>query len=182
MLCYIVTELLQNRDVNPYLGTVAIEKIQNICKIRFPDLYAAVVGKSHWKDWVERHHHFFVIEYNQAKQMRLRLRKNDHWVWADALGDAERREYYIHLRACLMQFALLLDKRSYSINMFIGAYPSRYRFDDADRYLCELFQEACLTQGIISHRFPLLKRGDLVKYIRRYCHSTVYHHGVVHRR
>lgn len=179
MLCYIVVNLLQSRDVNPYLGTVAIEKIQNICKIRFPELYVSVVGKSLWKDWVERHNHYFVIEYNHAKQMRLRLRKNDRWLWADALGDAERQEYYTHLRACLTQFALLLDAKSYSINTFIGAYPRRY--PSVDGYLDLLFQEACLTQGIVSHRFPLLRRGDLVKYIRRYCRTTVYYIWI-HRR
>ena len=80
-LIHITVGILTDPLLNPYQGSIPVERTQNICRSKYPLLYDLVVGSRHnsWRRFLERHSDVFgVLSVDDGK---WRMRWLEHIDW-----------------------------------------------------------------------------------------------------
>jgi hypothetical protein len=158
------TALMQSDSINPFWGSVPVERIQNAARAKHAELYNAVVGSRHnsWRRFVERHpdaFHLFALEDGKS---RMRLIQHVHWEEGDRREVEERRQREAHLALCLDLHLRGRPNGFCRVDEFMNAYPS--------------LPPNCLPGASINgtpvHALPA--RGDLVRFVRRHADRFVY--------
>ena len=134
----IVVALMENIIVNPFQGSIAIEKIISILKYKHNDLYNSYIGsKSIYKKFIhflESYPEYFTIILT-TDNIRLRLTKNENWEYGDYIEEKTKRD------------------NDYNLEQNLIIYLSTYGSDDITNIMC--------------HINTTIKRGDLVRFIKR---------------
>lgn len=159
----VIAKYLNDSAINPYKGSVPVERIQNIFRGRHAELYDAVVGSKHsaWKRYIERNSDIFAYFSVEEGKWRMRLLDHVDWQKGDQEEEAARDAWESHLTKALTAYLNTVPGKTSTLDAFMSAYPA---MSDAKR----------LLDG--SH-YTLPHRGDLVRFIRRsskftYEHST----------
>eukprot|EP00668_Euglena_longa_P036697 GGOE01047179.1.p1 GENE.GGOE01047179.1~~GGOE01047179.1.p1 ORF type:complete len:194 (-),score=53.28 GGOE01047179.1:151-732(-) len=154
-LTALTIQFLEDAAINPYKGSVPVERIQNVVRTKCPDLYSKVVGCSHgsWKKYVEKHDEVFHLFSVEEGKWRMRLVKHTDYKIGDELESAARLAWDEHFTKTLIAHLKSLPSRSCKVDDFMAVYPS-------------LPGNLCKPDG--SLEFPLPPRGDLVRFVRRH--------------
>lgn len=154
----IAIHLLENRKVNPFEGSVPLEKIQNILSCSrgpYTDLYHAVVGKGKGKliqffnQYPETFEHFGI----EDGKWRLRLTRHKNFRFGDQCEKATRQAEVTHLLGALRFYLERQPGYWCKVDDFIEAYehlPCNVRTPDGSLVL------------------PLPPRGDLVRFVEKH--------------
>jgi len=155
---------LKDESINPYRGSVPVERIQNVVRSKHTDLYNIVVGSRHnsWRRYVERHPDVFHLFAVEDGKWRMRLIQHADWEEGDRKEQADRQSKEEHLVACLFLFLQRLGGRGCKVDEFMDAYPT-------------LPPNLALIQaGKEDQIYPLPARGDLVRFVRRHPDNFFY--------
>ena len=151
----IIVGFLSDPNINPYKGSVPVERIQNIFRGKHADLYEAVVGNKHsaWRRYIERNSDILRDFPIEDGKWRMRLLAHVEWQRGDQQEEAARNAWDTHLTQTLTVYLESQHGRTSTLDAFMSAYPGlpQYRFN----------QEGPKTYTSLPHR------GDLVRFIRR---------------
>ena len=152
----IIVGYLHNPNINPFKGSVPVERIQNIFRGRYASLYEQVVGSKHsaWKRYIERNSDVFRFFPIEEGKWRMRLLCHTKWQEGDQQEEAAREALETHFTNTLTAYLELLPEKKSSLDAFMEAYPSMPQNKRTDG-----------TDG--ATQYPLPHRGDLVRFIRR---------------
>eukprot|EP00668_Euglena_longa_P006864 GGOE01008201.1.p1 GENE.GGOE01008201.1~~GGOE01008201.1.p1 ORF type:complete len:897 (-),score=110.54 GGOE01008201.1:631-3066(-) len=152
---------LEDETINPFRGSVPVERIQNVVRSKHADLYNTVVGTRHnsWRRYVERHPDVFHLFSVEDGKWRMRLVQHENWEEGDRLEQVERQSKEQHLISCLSLFLERRQGMNCKVDEFMEAYPTLPP-----------------NQGLldIESTHPLPARGDLVRFVRRHSCFFVY--------
>ena len=150
----IVHILQDDRVVNPFGGSVPVEKVQNVLVARHTSLFRRVVGgkRGAWLAFLARHRTTFVVFVDVYRKLRrVRLLWQAGWRMADEQEEFHRIGHEQYLVAALVHFLVMQPEgRQRTVDAFMHAYPELS------------FAHATLA--------PLPRRGDLVRVIRKHHH------------
>ena len=149
--------ILFDRWVNPYAGSLPVEKVQNTVLLRHPDLFRRVVGhKSRgWLDFLNRHRTVFVVFLDPFRNLRrVRVIDQRDWQVADEREEMERLATEQSIIGAVVNFVVMQPEgRRCTLDAFIDAYPQL---------------PFVRTSPLGEPTARMLRRGDLVRLIRRY--------------
>eukprot|EP00667_Euglena_gracilis_P002686 EG_transcript_2691 len=152
---------LQDETINPFRGSVPVERIQNVVRSKHADLYNTVVGTRHnsWRRYVERHPDVFHLFSVEDGKWRMRLVQHENWEEGDRQEQVERQSKEQHLITCLSLFLERRQGMSCKVDEFMESYPT-------------------LPPNLGVHDLesvhPLPARGDLVRFVRRHACYFMY--------
>eukprot|EP00667_Euglena_gracilis_P000707 EG_transcript_707 len=148
----LIEEYLQDPTINPYQGSVPVERIQNLFRSRHSALYEEVVGSKHsaWKRFIERNANVFSIFSVDEGKWRMRLLYHADWEAGDRKEEDARSAWEAHFTAVLAAYLASREGRTSTLDEFMAAYPALV--DPADRD---------------KSQYTLPHRGDLVRFLRR---------------
>jgi len=151
----IIAGFLSDPAINPYMGSVPLERIQNIFRCRHSELYDQVVGTKHsaWKKYVQRNAEVFAQFSVEEGKWRMRLQSHTDWEKGDLKEEKAKTAWENHLTETLTRYLESLPVRSSSLDSFKDAYPQ--------------LVEQQLQAGMDVKHYTLPHRGDLVRFIRR---------------
>jgi len=154
-LTSVTIQFLEEPSINPYKGSVPVERIQNVVRTKCPDLYSKVVGRSHgsWKKYVEKHDEVFQLFSVEEGKWRMRLVKHTEYKIGDEKEVAARLAWEAHFTKTLIAHLRNLPSRTCKVDEFMAQYP-------------HLPGNVLLPDG--SLEFPLPPRGDLVRFVKRH--------------
>lgn len=143
---------LDSKDVNPYKGSVPMERIQNAMRSKHPDLYHTVVGTWHnsWRRYIERHADVFHLFSIEDGKWRVRLLIHTNFAEGDLKEQQDRDGKENHLIKCLVNFLQPSASKSCKVDDFMAAYPT------------------LLENSQSEAPVDLPARGDLVRFVRRH--------------
>eukprot|EP00667_Euglena_gracilis_P002328 EG_transcript_2328 len=161
-LIEIVVGLLEDNAMNPYKGSVPVERIQNVVRSQHNQLYNLIVGSRHnsWKRFLEFHPKVFHLFCVDDGKWRMRLVKHGAWKEADLQEQEERQLKECHLIDCLTAFLRQQPTLSCRVDDFRLAYPTLPRNQP--------------REGVAEPLYPLPARGDLTRFVRRHPNHFVY--------
>jgi len=156
---------LKDESINPYRGSVPVERIQNVVRSKHADLYNTVVGTRHnsWRRYVERHPDVFHLFSVEDGKWRMRLVQHEDWEEGDRQEQAERQSKERHLIGCLSLYLERQQNMSCKVDEFMAAYPT---LPQNQFFRSQFGDEDCLH--------PLPARGDLVRFVRRHSSHFIY--------
>eukprot|EP00667_Euglena_gracilis_P001492 EG_transcript_1492 len=147
-----IVDFLDSKEWNPNKGSVPSERVQNCIKGKYPGLYRSVVGayySNQWHRFIQTHggpegFELFLVQDGKRAVWRIRLEKHTNYKEADELEKQDREKNERHLLHCLL---LYLQKvgGSCKVDEFITEYETQ-----------------------VTDRHELPKRGDFVRFVRRY--------------
>ena len=146
---------LEDSTINPYCGSVPVERIQNVVRTKVPDLYSKVVGTRHgsWKKYVEKHEEVFQLFSVEEGKWRMRLLKHTDYKIGDEREIAARVAWEKHFTQTLLSYLQSVPEQKCRVDDFMQKYP-------------ELPCNQRKADG--SLEFPLPPRGDLVRFVKRH--------------
>lgn len=152
----LIVEFLLDTTINPYQGSVPVERIQNLFRSRYPGPYDEVVGNKHsaWKRFIERHNDVFSIFPIEEGKWRMRLLCHEDWKAGDQKEEAARDAWEHHFTAVLTSFLQEREDKASTLDAFMAAYPN-------------LPENAIKGAETDAPEYPLPHRGDLVRFLRR---------------
>lgn len=155
----IIAGYLLDASINPYQGSVPVERIQNLFRSRNPELYDQVVGSKHsaWKRYIERNSDIFSIFPIEEGKWRMRLLCHQDWKTGDQKEEAARDAWEQHFTAVLLMYLQNCTEQSSTLDDFMAAYPA--------------MPQSKAQAGDRGELYTLPHRGDLVRFLRR---STVF--------
>jgi hypothetical protein len=150
---------LQTPEINPFRGSVPIERLQNVLRTYYPDLYNTVVGTKHnsWRRFVERHNNVFHVFCIDGGKWRMRLLIHTDWQIGDREEQNNRAARESHLIECLLMYMETKPDGACKVDEFMDAYPHLPQNDPTS-----------------LDYIPLPARGDLVRFTRRHPLYFVY--------
>jgi hypothetical protein len=161
-LIEIVVGLLEDQTMNPYKGSVPVERIQNVVRSQYNHLYNLIVGSRHnsWKRFLEYHPKVFHLFCVDDGKWRMRLVRHCDWREADLQEQEERQSKEFHLISCLATYLRMQPNFSCRVDDFRVAYPN-------------LPQNQPREPGG-NPPYPLPARGDLTRFVRRHPTHFIY--------
>jgi hypothetical protein len=167
-----IIEFLEDREVNPYLGSLPSERVVNYARTKLTDQYLRVVGNSpgDWEQFVDRHQDKLTIFSADRNNKRIRLVKHSGYEIADDLMKSFRSEKEARVMACL---ACVLPYRhsSCSLNDFLdrctdptlGVHMEKKEMPpcgDLKRLILKHSKTFALTK--IRTRSPAFEKSDFI--------------------
>uniref|UniRef100_A0A7S4CZA9 Uncharacterized protein n=1 Tax=Eutreptiella gymnastica TaxID=73025 RepID=A0A7S4CZA9_9EUGL len=161
--------LLEDDKINPFKGSVPLEKIQNILSCNrgpYTDLYHVVVGKGKGKlkaflqQYPDTFQHFAI----EDGKWRLRLTKHTNYEFADREERRVREREVKHFLDALQMYLEKQPSRCCKVDDFIAAYP-------------HLSINKVLATGELEHKLP--PRGDLVRFVEK--HTSLFRYEKSHK-
>lgn len=118
----LIVSLLNNEYINPYQGSVCIEKIISILKYKYNDMYNLHVECKYKKftDFLKSYPEYFTIITNE-KNTRIILTNNMNWKHADNIEEKTKQYYDNYLE--------------YQIINHLATYGSDY----VDNIMCNIY-------------------------------------------
>jgi hypothetical protein len=158
----LVVGLLEDANMNPYKGSVPVERIQNVIRAQHGPLYTLIVGSRHnsWKRFLEFHPRTFHLFCVDDGKWRMRLVRHCDWREADLQEQEERHTRDSHLIGCLATFLRTQPNGHCRVDDFRNAYPSLPQNRTPD--------------GGKEPPYPLPARGDLTRFVRRHPARFIY--------
>ena len=150
-LTAIAIQHLEDPTVNPYRGSVPVERIQNAVRMKVPELYRIVIGSRHgsWKKYVANHTDVFELFPMDQGKWRLRLLKHEDYKAGDEKEMVDRAKVEKHFIETLCMHLKGLPEQSSTVDHFLASYP-------------ELPCNVRKADGTLET--PVPPRGDLVRY------------------
>eukprot|EP00667_Euglena_gracilis_P021126 EG_transcript_23051 len=151
-----IVSILNDPKHNAYQASVPIERVQNVCRSRFPQLYEEVVGMKHnsWRHFLERHPDKFAVFSIDDGKLRMRWLQHVNWQIGDDLERADRSHREDHIAKCIVGHLRRTGQRHCTVDAFIEVYPA--------------LEENLALQQAGQPGVPLPARGDLVRFVKRH--------------
>uniref|UniRef100_A0A7S1HY81 Uncharacterized protein n=1 Tax=Eutreptiella gymnastica TaxID=73025 RepID=A0A7S1HY81_9EUGL len=156
-LCNHAIHYLSDGNINPYRGSVAVEKIQNVLRSNHRDLYQKVVGTGHrsWNAFINKWAVFFETFCIDDGKWRMRLRTDTTFQKGDDAEKQAREDIDFHLLTTLINFLRTCESNQCKVDDFMAAYP----------YLPENRRQ---RNADGTPRFALRHRGDFVRFVKKH--------------
>jgi hypothetical protein len=156
-LTSIIVQCMESAEINPYRSSVPVERIQNIARAEFADLYAMVVGTRHnsWRNFIQKHNDVFELFTIEDGKWKMRLKSHTDWREGDRREWEERTCRENHYLWCLQEYLRTQPNSTCKVDTFMEAYHTLPANRRSPRDCSQLLH-------------PLCPRGDLVRFIRHH--------------
>lgn len=140
LIINLIIELMKNKYVNPYQGSVRIEKITSILNDRYDNLFTLKIKPKYKKftKFIEEYSQYFVLLENN----KIALVENINYENADKIHESDKERFNQYLK-----------------NQIIS-YLTKYNM--------------CSVDDIMSNINVEIKRGDLVRFIKRFAYIFIF--------
>lgn len=148
MVCILV-DFLENDIINPFKGSIALEKLFNLARNRYPDIFKQFGCRYRFRSFVELYPEIFTV-FQIEKRLRIRLTNNIHFAEGDKQEIFLKKQTNQHIMSCLIAYLESKPDKSCQVDDFMTDYAN-------------------LPQNISPYGspFPLPGRGDFVRFIRK---------------
>ena len=161
-LTKIIVEYMKDKHINPFEGSVPVERIQNIVRSLHPETYNIVVQQKYhgkWRHYVEANANVFVLlqDINDKQKIRIRLHSNDNWETGDIKEKQNQKNIEDHIIKHLYKF---IEKNGNNVCQMDEFYQYYYSTIKKNQ------------DNFIFRKLPL--RGDIVRFIKKHNHLFQY--------